>query len=128
MDHLTAKDRSSLMAKVRGKNTKPEIFVRKLIWSMGFRYRLHVKTLPGTPDIVFRPKKKVIFINGCFWHGHSCRRKPIPSTRSEFWREKIERNQKRDLANVDKLEKSGWAILVIWECELKKPDFTWRIR
>jgi len=127
MDHLSVRDRSSLMAKVKRKHTKPEMIVRKLIWSAGFRYRLHVKKLPGSPDIVFTSRKKAIFINGCFWHAHHCRKNPIPKTSSTFWADKFARNKKRDIENVDKLTSLGWSILVIWECEAKRPDIADKI-
>jgi DNA mismatch endonuclease (patch repair protein) len=120
MDHLSEQERSSLMAKVKGKNTLPEMTIRRLIHAAGFRYRLHVKNLPGSPDIVFTPQKKAIFINGCFWHAHDCRKNLIPKTRQQFWVDKFERNRKRDTENVDKLKTLGWSILVIWECEVKK--------
>jgi DNA mismatch endonuclease, patch repair protein len=122
MDKLTKKQRSELMSKIRGKNTYPEIAVRKFIWKLGCRYRLHCKTLPGTPDLVFRSLKKVLFVNGCFWHGHSCRRKHFPKTRIKFWRTKIMRNRQRDQMNLAKLSNMGWDCLTIWECEVKKLD------
>lgn len=108
------------MAKVKGKNTKPELTVRRLIYGAGYRYRLHYKKLPGSPDIVFKSKKKVIFIHGCFWHSHECRKNSVPKSRSDFWKSKFERNKERDIENVDKLKALGWSILVIWECEVNK--------
>jgi len=108
------------MAAVRSKNTGPEIVVRKLIWSLGYRYRLHNKQLPGTPDLCFGSRKKVIFVNGCFWHFHAgCSKASIPKTRSHFWREKLLRNRERDKRNVTRLTDSGWSVLEVWECELK---------
>src|SRR4051812_6788253 len=98
MDHLSKKDRSKLMSKIRGKDTKPELFVRRLVSSKGLRYRLHVKKLPGTPDIVFSRLKKMIFVNGCFWHGHYCRT-VMPKTNSNFWVKKIKKNKRRDASN-----------------------------
>jgi DNA mismatch endonuclease, patch repair protein len=110
------------MARVRGKDTSPELVVRKLIHSLGFRYRLHVGNLPGRPDLVFRKRRKVIFVHGCFWHRHDktgCKLARLPKTRLGFWVPKLEANASRDRANQLKLERGGWRSLVIWECELK---------
>lgn len=120
MDHLTRQERSALMSKIRGKNTKPELYIRKYLWNLGYRYRLHQKSLPGTPDIVFPSKRKAVFINGCFWHGHECRKRGIPKTRKAFWRQKVERNQARDAINIGNLTEMGWRTFVLWECEIKK--------
>lgn len=111
------------MSRVSGGNTKPEIVVRKLIHSMGFRYRLHVKELPGKPDIVLPRHKKIIVVNGCFWHSHrNCTRSKRPTTNIEFWNSKITGNVERDERNIAILEKMGWQILIIWGCETKKLD------
>ena len=109
------------MAKVHSKNTTPELKLRTLIWSLGFRgYRVHYKKLPGKPDIVFIGKKKVIFVHGCFWHGHDCRAgKNVPKSNLEYWIPKLERNKTRDKRNIRELKTLGWDVLVIWECELK---------
>lgn len=108
------------MSKIRGKDTKPEILVRKFLFSKGFRYKLHDKKLPGTPDIVFPKYKTVIFINGCFWHGHKdCKFYVTPKTRVEWWLDKINRNIEKDIENEAKLVNIGWNIIVVWECELK---------
>jgi DNA mismatch endonuclease Vsr len=107
------------MSGIKGKNTKPEIRVRKALYSRGFRYRLHVKGLPGKPDIVFGKRKAVIFIHGCFWHGHDCHLFKWPSTRQEFWRQKINRNREKDAESEALLSEAGWRILTIWECALK---------
>ena len=108
------------MAKVKSKNTKPELIVRRLIFSMGYRYRLHVKRLPGTPDLVFIGKRKVIFINGCFWHQHpGCKSAHIPESRMEYWVKKLNRNAKRDKQNLEAPLELGWKYLVILECEIK---------
>jgi len=120
MDHLSKVERSALMSKIRGKHTKPEMAVRRFVWGTGFRYRLHQKDLPGCPDLVFVGKKKAIFVHGCFWHGHKCRKNKLPKTNRAFWKEKIERNRKRDSASVRKLRSNGWKVLTIWECEVKK--------
>ena len=119
MDTLTQEQRSALMSKIRGKNTTPELLVRKYLWSLGFRYRLHRKDLPGSPDLVFSSKRKVVFVHGCFWHGHVCRRDKLPKTRTDFWKEKMDRNAKRDRLNVKKLKKLGWKSFEIWECQVK---------
>lgn len=111
-------DRSRLMSMVRGKNTKPEIIVRKLVHGLGFRFRLHRKDLAGTPDLVLQSRKKIIFVHGCFWHGHKeCRAARIPKTNVKFWREKIARNVARDLASEQSLRGAGWYVLTVWECE-----------
>ena len=107
------------MSRIRGRDTKPELVVRHWLWHQGYRYRLYVKTLPGRPDIVMRKWKTVIFVNGCFWHGHDCQ-KHRPSTNSEFWQEKITRNRQRDARNQTLLQASGWNVIVIWECQLTR--------
>jgi DNA mismatch endonuclease (patch repair protein) len=110
--------RSDLMSRVRAKNTKPEIIVRRAVHALGYRFRLHRRDLPGCPDLVFPARKKVIFVNGCFWHRHpGCRMASTPKTRAEFWNAKFNRNIQRDADAISVLEKSGWACLVIWECE-----------
>lgn len=118
-DVVSPAKRSLMMAGIKGKNTKPELAIRKALHHLGFRYRLHVKELPGKPDLVFSQYNAVIFINGCFWHGHNCHLFKWPSSRVEFWREKIERNQEVDRENMEKLEKAGWRIACIWECAVK---------
>lgn len=113
--------RSYNMSQIKGKNTKPELLVRKFLFSKGFRYRLHSKTLPGKPDIILPKYKCIIFVHGCFWHGHeNCRYYVIPKTRTEWWTAKISRNKEKDLENFVKLTKTGWKIIYIFECELKK--------
>jgi DNA mismatch endonuclease, patch repair protein len=111
--------RSKNMMAVGYKNTKPELIIRKLLHSSGFRYRLHVKNLPGKPDLVFPKFRAVIFVNGCFWHGHKCYLFKWPVTRAEFWRIKISGTIKRDQRNKVFLSESGWKVLVIWECAIK---------
>lgn len=115
--------RSRNMSHIRSKDTKPEVTVRKYLFSKGFRYRKNVKTLPGCPDIVLPKYKTVIFVNGCFWHKHDCPRFVWPSSNEDYWREKIIRNVKRDGDNYEQLEASGWNVYVVWECQLKKKDF-----
>lgn len=119
MDTLSPKERSERMGRVKGKDTKPELVVRRLVYRLGFRYRLHADNLAGKPDLVFVGKKKVIFVHGCFWHRYrGCARCRMPKSRLEFWRPKLEENRKRDLRNQRSLRKAGWRIHLIWECEL----------
>ncbi len=118
-DRISMKDRSELMAKIKNKNTSIEIRVRKWLFSRGFRYRINVKKLPGSPDIVLNKYKCVIFVNGCFWHGHNCPDGHLPKSNIEFWKNKIERNMERDIKSKQELEKSGWRVIILWECELK---------
>lgn len=113
--------RSYNMSRIKGKNTKPELIVRSFLHQNGFRYRLHSKDLPGKPDIVLKKYGTVIFIHGCFWHGHEgCRYFVIPKTRTQWWIDKINKNKKNDIKNQSALLESGWRIIIIWECELKK--------
>lgn len=120
-DKVSSEKRSWMMGRIRSKNTAPELQLRKLIFSMGFRYRVHYKKLPGSPDIVFLGRKKVIFVHGCFWHGHSnCKASKLPETHTEFWKNKISSNQERDINNIKKLENMGWKVLIVWQCELKE--------
>ena len=118
--HHTPEQRHKNMAAIRAKNTKPEIIVRKYLWSHGFRYRLNHPRLPGKPDIVMRKYRICIFINGCFWHGHEgCKYFVMPKSRTDFWQAKITRNQERDKEVKKQLAKMGWHSMTIWECELK---------
>jgi DNA mismatch endonuclease (patch repair protein) len=118
LDPLTPMQRSLQMSLVKGKDTKPELLVRREVYALGYRYRLHKRDLPGCPDLVFERLKKVIFVHGCFWHRHSgCSRCRLPKTRKRFWRTKLEGNKRRDLRNQKLLEGRGWKLLVIWECE-----------
>jgi DNA mismatch endonuclease (patch repair protein) len=107
------------MRRVRSKNTKPEIFVRKLVSVIGFRYRLHPKNVPGRPDVVFTARKKAIFVNGCFWHRHTCSSATLPKSNTEYWKRKQDRNQARDRQNLRALRQSGWKVLTVWECQIK---------
>ena len=121
MDVHDKETRSYNMSCIKGKNTKPEEIVRKYLFSQGFRYRKNDKRLPGTPDIVLPKYKTVIFVNGCFWHGHECCRYfVIPKTNTEFWTKKIETNRKRDIRKINDLQALGWKVIVVWECQLKK--------
>lgn len=107
------------MRAIRSKNTAPELLIRKLLFSLGFRFRLHVKNLPGTPDIVLPKYRTAIFVHGCFWHGHDCHLFTLPQTRREFWQAKIDANRQRDLRSEDLLIGAGWRVLSVWECALK---------
>ena len=121
MDVHDKKTRSYNMSMIKGKNTKPEELVRKYLFSQGFRYRKNVRTLPGSPDIVLPKYKTVIFVNGCFWHGHKgCRYFVWPENNADFWREKITTNIQRDANKIALLEQAGWRVMGVWECELKK--------
>lgn len=118
-DTLNKAQRSRLMASIRPKNTRPEMVVRSLCHSMGYRFRLHVRALPSVPDIVFPGRKKVVFVHGCFWHRHWCKRgRSNPKTQVRFWRTKFEGNVRRDRAARRALRRAGWCVLVLWECEL----------
>lgn len=123
MDVVTPERRSAIMSRIRGKNTKPELIVRRLVHAMGYRFRLHRRDLPGSPDLVFPSRHKVVFVHGCFWHRHEgCRKSSMPKTRAEFWAEKFRRNVERDAENYAALEQVGWSHLVIWECETSDLD------
>lgn len=123
MDRLTAERRSWLMSRVKPKDTIPEIKVRKAAHSLGYRFRLHRADLPGRPDIVFPRLRLAIFVHGCFWHRHAdCKKASMPKSKVEFWRDKFERNVARDAANVAELERLGWRVEVIWECETKNAE------
>lgn len=112
--------RSWTMSRVKSKDTALEMTVRRLLHSLGYRYRLHGAKLPGKPDLVFAVRKKVIFVHGCYWHGHDCKRGArTPSTRQEYWLPKLTRNKERDARNVSSLEQDGWGVLIVWECEIK---------
>lgn len=123
MDPLSQAQRSYLMSRVRSKDTSPEMSVRRLVHALGFRYRLHCRNLPGTPDLVFPKKKKVIFVHGCFWHKHNCKHGQIASKSNvDYWSAKLERNRSRDKDNVKALQTMGWQSLIVWECQLKEID------
>ncbi|MBT1004100.1 DNA mismatch endonuclease Vsr [Paenarthrobacter sp. DKR-5] len=122
-DSLTPEARSRNMSRIRGKNTKPELLVRRLIHAAGYRYRLHDKKLPGRPDLVFAGRHKVIFVNGCFWHLHDCKAgQHHPQTNADFWLQKRERTAARDADQRRKLEDGGWSVLTLWECELRNEE------
>lgn len=122
-DTISADERSHIMSLVKGKNTRPEMLVRRLVHGAGFRYRLHDSKLPGKPDLVFSRKRKVIFVHGCFWHRHEgCALARIPKSNQQFWLAKLEGNKARDETNLRKLHDAGWETLVVWECELRNLD------
>lgn len=128
-DPLDPQQRSDRMSRIGSVNTKPELIVRRLVHSMGYRYRLHAKGLPGRPDMVFRSRRKVIFVNGCFWHQHGCRQYRMPRSRQGFWEPKLASNVVRDRQSSARLQMGGWAVLVLWECELKDREaLTQRVR
>ncbi|PDS69647.1 very short patch repair endonuclease [Rhizobium phaseoli] len=118
-DKLSPQARSKVMGRVKSKNTGPEVLVRRIVHRLGFRFRLHGKDLPGRPDLVFRRRRKVIFVHGCFWHRHHCGRATTPRTNVEFWERKFSQNIARDNAALEALDVMGWSTLVIWECQTK---------
>ena len=120
MDKVTRSQRSFIMSRIRSKDTKPEIVVRKKLFESGLRYRIHVRGLPGTPDIAIKKYKVVVDVRGCFWHGHGkCRFSSRPKSNKSYWLEKIDRNRKRDRANLKELRKMGYQVFVVWECKTK---------
>ena len=124
MDTHTKQQRSYNMSQIKGSNTKPEIILRKRLFAEGYRYRINDKKLPGKPDLVLKKFNTIIFVNGCFWHGHQdCRDFVIPKTRTEFWTEKINGNKERDKRNNALLKQCGWNVITVWECELKNNTF-----
>jgi DNA mismatch endonuclease (patch repair protein) len=123
MEKLTKSERSALMSRVRSKDTKPELLVRSMIHRMGFRYRLHSTNLAGRPDLVFAGRKKIVFVHGCFWHGHNCRAgRNRPASRITYWNAKLERNMRRDRSNSARLRRQGWSVLAVWECQVREND------
>lgn len=128
MDIYDREKRSELMSKVRSGGTKPELIVRRKLHSLGFRFRLHSKSLPGKPDIVLPKYRSVVFVHGCFWHHHkNCGKSKLPTSNAEFWREKIYSNVQRDARIVSELEELGWQVLIIWECETKNGTFAGKL-
>ena len=121
-DIMAPAERSALMSRIRGTDTKPELFVRRTLHAMGYRFRTHVRELPGRPDLVFSRRQAVIFVHGCFWHRHGCRKTYVPKTRETFWREKFAGNVSRDKRNQSLLTEAGWRVLVVWECEVESDD------
>jgi DNA mismatch endonuclease (patch repair protein) len=123
VDNIPPSERSEIMSRVRAKNSRPEMLVRRLVFSAGYRYRLHDRKLPGCPDLVFRGRRKVIFVHGCFWHRHeSCALARMPKSRLDFWEPKLTANKERDARHRKQLATEGWHVLTVWECELKDTE------
>lgn len=118
-DILTPRERSQLMSRIRGVDTKPELFVRRALHALGYRFRVHMRELPGRPDLVFTRRQAVVFVHGCFWHRHGCKKTYVPKSRQEFWQTKFSTNVKRDKRDQKLLAKAGWRVLVVWECEVE---------
>lgn len=118
-DIVSPEIRSRMMSRIRGKNTKPEQVIRRGLFSRGFRFRLHDPKLPGKPDLVFPKYRTVVFINGCFWHGHGCHLFRMPSTNRQFWETKIQRNRENDTRNIVVLSAAGWKVMTVWECAIR---------
>jgi DNA mismatch endonuclease (patch repair protein) len=129
MDNLSIKARSNLMSRVRSQDSVAEMTVRKTVHRLGYRYRLHVRTLPGCPDLVFRSRKKIIFVHGCFWHGHTCRAgRNRPASKRNYWEPKLNRNAARDRSNAARLRRDGWKVLSIWECQVRNENLASRLK
>lgn len=122
VDIMTAEQRSALMRRIRSVDTKPELFVRRTLHAMGYRFRTHVRGLPGRPDLVFTKRRAVIFVHGCFWHRHGCKKTYAPKVREEFWGGKFAANTSRDERNQSQLVQSGWRVLIVWECEVESDN------
>ena len=123
MNEISSAKRSEMMAAVRSRNTKPELIVRRMLHALGFRFRLHRRDLPGTPDIVLPKYRTIVQVNGCFWHQHpGCKFAHVPASRPEYWEPKLHRNVTRDQENYEKLTNSGWHVIIVWECELRSPE------
>jgi DNA mismatch endonuclease (patch repair protein) len=123
VDNIPQAERSEIMSRVRAKDTRPEMLVRRLVFAEGYRYRLHDRKLPGCPDLVFKSRGKVIFVHGCFWHRHAnCGLARMPKSRLDFWEPKLTANKERDARNNKLLAKEGWKVLTIWECDLKDAE------
>lgn len=118
-DRVSKEKRSEIMKRIRSKDTTPELIVRKLVYSLGYRYRLHSKDLPGKPDLVFSGRKKVIFVNGCFWHYHNCKDGKLPKSNLDYWLPKLKENRRRDACNQKLITSTGWQFLVIWQCQIR---------
>ncbi|MDD9863026.1 MAG: very short patch repair endonuclease [Gammaproteobacteria bacterium] len=121
IDRVSEKTRSYIMSRVGSKDTGPEMTVRRMLHRLGYRYRLHRGDLPGSPDLVFRQRRKVVFVHGCFWHGHDCRGGRLPESKVDYWQPKIAANRKRDAACIARLEELGWDSFVVWQCRLREP-------
>jgi DNA mismatch endonuclease, patch repair protein len=126
-DRVSKATRSAIMATVKSKNTGPELLVRSWLHRLGYRYRLHRRDLPGSPDLVFPGRKKAIFVHGCFWHGHDCRWGRLPKSRLKYWASKMRANRTRDAEKIASLNALGWGSLVVWQCELKRSESALRV-
>lgn len=122
VDIMTTEQRSALMSRIRSVDTKPELFVRRALHALGYRFRTHFRGLPGRPDLVFTKRRAVIFVHGCFWHRHGCQKTYVPKVREEFWSGKFSANTSRDQRNQSLLVQSGWRVLIVWECEIESDD------
>ena len=122
IDILTPSERSALMGRIRNGDTKPELFVRQALHALGYRYRTHVRGLPGRPDVVFSRRRKAVFVHGCFWHRHGCRKTYTPKSRKQFWQRKFAANVARDKRAQERLVRDGWRTFVAWECEIEADD------
>ena len=122
MDTITASERSALMSRIHSKDTTPEIAVRSILHRLGFRFRLHRKDLPGRPDIVLPRHRKIVLVQGCFWHGHTCRLASKPKSNQDYWTAKIAGNRSRDVRNIEALKQQGWNVLELWECEIHRRE------
>jgi DNA mismatch endonuclease (patch repair protein) len=122
VDSVSSDRRSEIMSRVRSKDTRPEMIVRRMLHKAGYRYRLHVANLPGKPDLVFAGRRKVIFIHGCFWHLHDCGQARMPKSRVEFWGKKLRANRERDERNLAELRRLGWGVFSVWECQLRNAE------
>ncbi|AKU23493.1 very short patch repair endonuclease [Massilia sp. NR 4-1] len=128
VDSVSSALRSEIMSRVRSKDTRPEMIVRRMLHKAGYRYRLHVASLPGKPDLVFSGRRKVIFIHGCFWHLHDCGQARIPKSRVEFWTKKLRANKERDERNLVELRRQGWSVVTVWECQLGNAELLDELR
>lgn len=122
MDTISESERSLLMSRIRSKNTKPELAVRSVLHRMGYRFRIHSRMLPGCPDIVLPRHRKIVLVHGCFWHGHNCSIASTPKSRVEYWLPKLERTKMRDKENARELRRTGWHVLELWECEIRRGE------
>ena len=120
MDTITPAERSALMSRIRSKDTRPEMAVRSILHRLGYRFRLHRKDLPGRPDIVLPKHQKIVLVQGCFWHGHTCRLASKPKSNEGYWSAKLETNRARDARNIEALVRQGWTVLELWECEVRR--------
>ena len=122
VDTLTTEQRSALMARIKGVDTRPEMFVRRALHARGYRYRVHGRSLPGKPDLVFAKRRAAVFVHGCFWHRHGCKKTTTPKSRQDYWQGKFDKNVARDQRNLAQLADEGWRVYVVWECEIDRDE------